>query len=70
MRGDQKVSTSQPERKSWINAINEIPIEKKMINLSKDRDKKLTLKLFKIKRPRGVEQEHSLNKNHKKINSL
>ena len=41
-----------------------------MINLSKDRDKKLTFKLFKIKRPRGVEQEHSLkknDKNHKKV---
>ena len=40
VRGNQKVSTNKPERKSWINAINEIPIEKKMINLSKDRDKK------------------------------
>ena len=43
-----------------------------MRNLSKDRDKKLTFKLFKIKKPRGVEaeQEHSLkknDKNHKKV---
>ena len=33
-----------------------MPIQKEMINLSKDLDKKLTFKLFKIKRPKGMEQ--------------
>ena len=56
-RGNQKLSTNQPERKSWINEIIEIPIQNEIINLSKEREKKLTFKLFKIKRPVGTEQK-------------
>ena len=56
-RGNQKFSTNHPERKSWINEIIEIPIQNEIINLSKERDKKLTFKFFKIKRPKGIEQK-------------
>jgi len=47
----------------------EIPIQNEIINLSKERDKKLTFKLFKIKRPIGTEYK-MINPQRKMIESI